>query len=69
MMYVLLAVFETTRQGFYLISWDFKLLTAQPKTPHAQPASPVPAAPSQDIGFCILAKNPDGTFPQLKPYM
>ena len=69
-----------TPQGFYLISWDFQLLAhgssrhdgrgvlsaAQAHLATAEDSDAL--ALSQDIGFSILEKQTDGSFPQLKPY-
>lgn len=55
--------------GVYLISWDFKLLAHNKLTSSPQEAySGADDMSSQDIGFCIMAKQADGSFPQLKPY-
>jgi hypothetical protein len=59
-------ILHTTHvQGFYLISWNFQLLPQHQQDQLGRlPATP----PPQDVGFCILAKKPDGSFPQLQSY-
>lgn len=54
----------------YTLSWDFTLLSLSGSGPATGDSVPVDGSNSStiDIGFCVLGKSADGSFPMLTPY-